>query len=118
MLRREISPDGLTFLVERCGPTIIMKFEGAGWHLHPELLPRFDGDPERTAMSVVDDLVANRILMLRETDVEGPYWSLLADIALEQSLLGPNETLNIRTWHGERVEAEDLTSGKRDYCPL
>ena len=72
-LRREVSPDGLVFVVGRAGSTIIMGFEGSACHTLHELLSLFNGDLEGTALAVVDDLLADRMLMLRQTDDEGPF---------------------------------------------
>lgn len=116
-IRREVSPDGLALVVERDGQDIIIGFDDAAWHTHPDLFERFDGDLERTAMAIVEDVIAGRMLLTQQEGPDGFHWALLGNIELELSPQRAGEALTIRNWAGAAIDPADLASGRVTYVP-
>lgn len=120
LLDRRVSPDGaLHFRIERFDDgRLAFGFEESDWHQHPDMFEANGRTPEQVAFAFADDLVNDRLIIVRSHEEgEERYW-VLDTIEYELELSGTYALLQFRLWSGRRIDRAELLEGSVDYKPL
>lgn len=120
LLDRRVSPDGvLHFRIERYEDgRLAFGFEESDWHQHPDMLQANGRTPEQVALAFAEDLVNDRLIIIRNRgDDEDRYW-VLDTIEYELELSGTYALLEFRYWSGRRIDRAELLEGSVVYKPL
>lgn len=108
LVRRTLEPDGSML--------VTLGFEESPWHVHPEL---FSSDlPEVAALSIVDDVISDRMVIVVDRSDGDLYISLLDTIEELLEFSGTYAPLEFRFWSGRRIARAELLEGSVTYKPF